>query len=97
MHKYNTVLMFSCIAYSNGQSQNYKPDWIVVLWFRSWHSLCVYLIIIYNSSNFVSVKKHIQCSDYFGNHRQVYNTTGEPRDLEIVNDVAYYVQYNPGR
>ncbi|KAK2174472.1 hypothetical protein NP493_799g01010 [Ridgeia piscesae] len=39
--------------------------------------------------------KHIECSDYFGNHRQVYNTTGEPMDLEIVNDVAYYVQVSP--
>ena len=57
----------------------------------------MHLISIYNFSDFVSDNRYIECSDYVGSHRQVYKTTGEPMDLEIVNDVAYYVQVSPGR
>ena len=46
---------------------------------------------------FVTVYKKIECSDYFGQNRQVYKTIGEPASLAIGNDVAYYVQNNPTR
>ena len=56
----------------------------------------MYLFFSYSFSDGVSDLKHIECSDYFGHHRQVYITSGVPRDLVIVNDVACYVESNPG-
>ena len=57
-------------------------------------SLYMYLVIVYSLSNCV-LEKNIECSDYFGKNRQVYETTGNPTDLVIVNDVAYYIQISP--
>ena len=37
----------------------------------------------------------IVCTDYFGQDPKVYNTTGEPTSLAIVNGVAYYTQKDP--
>ena len=53
------------------------------------------VIVVPQFRNCVSGQWHIECSDYFGNHRQVYNITGRPEDLEIVNDVIYYLQTSP--
>ena len=62
-------------------------------------SFNVYLLtLLYWMSNvFVTVKKHIQCRDYFGNHPQVYSVTGKPLGLAVENDVAYYSQEKPSR
>jgi len=45
----------------------------------------------------VTATKKIECSDYFGQKIQVYNTIGEAESLAIVSDVVYYVTNNPPR
>ncbi|KAI0210362.1 hypothetical protein LSAT2_004898 [Lamellibrachia satsuma] len=60
------------------------------------------LSINYCSSNRLcwsnSVKKQIQCCDYFGNNPQAYNVIGSPKGLAVENDVVYYSQsYAPSR
>ncbi|KAI0230711.1 hypothetical protein LSAT2_018950 [Lamellibrachia satsuma] len=40
-------------------------------------------------------ERHIVCSDYDGNQTDIYyNTTGNPRAIEIEDDTVYYTQYN---
>ncbi|KAK2183131.1 hypothetical protein NP493_318g01033 [Ridgeia piscesae] len=39
--------------------------------------------------------KIIECSDYNGDNRDVYNTTGWPLALQMANDVIYYTQHHP--
>ena len=89
------LFSFSVVSHNATNSSHIsKPGWIVVC--DRWY-IYMYWFTGYSFSDCVLVRKHIECSDYFGNHRQVYNTTGNPQDLAIVNDVAYYVQMNPGR
>ena len=45
----------------------------------------------------VTVKRKIACIDYNGNHRETYESFGKIQGLKVVNNIAYYVTFDPKR
>ena len=39
----------------------------------------------------------IVCIDYNGNHRETYESFGQIQGLKVVNNIAYYVTFDPQR
>ena len=59
--------------------------------------ITVIVIIMFNTSVYVTGPGLVQCSDYLGQNGQVYSTYSSARALAIVNDMAYIVQLYPTR
>ena len=52
------------------------------------------LIFNYNSNIYVTESRAILCSDFNGDNKRSYSTSGKPADLGIFNNVVYYVENN---
>jgi len=59
---------------------------------RSLHFYITIIIVIVMPASFVVDKRQIDCYNYVGEQRQVYNTIGYVNNFVISKDVAYYVQ-----